>query len=292
MGKESIPTGINKKAKRKVDLVVISDIHLGTYGCHAEELLLYLKSIKPKKVILNGDIIDVWQFKKRYWPKSHMKVIKLLIGWMSQGVEMYYITGNHDEVFRKFSNSEIGSLKILDQLSLDIDGKKAWIFHGDVFDVTMQYSKWLTKLGAIGYDFLILLNKGINNISQFFGKEKISLSKKIKDKVKGAVKFINDFEKTATEIGVEKGYDYVICGHIHQPEMKEFEYGTKKIQYLNSGDWVENLTSLEYHKGSWNIYQFKEEYYANDLKEEEDSTDKSSKEIFGELLNDFNIGKL
>ncbi|WP_196891070.1 UDP-2,3-diacylglucosamine diphosphatase [Aureivirga marina] len=287
---KKLKEGQNRR-KRKVDLVIISDVHLGTYGCHAKELLLYLKSIKPKKVILNGDIIDVWQFKKRYWPKSHMKIIKHLIGWMSQGVEMYYITGNHDEIFRKFVNFEIGSLKIVNQLELEIDGKKAWIFHGDVFDVTMQYSKWLTKLGAIGYDLLILINKLVNNCSQFFGKGKISLSKKIKDKVKSAVKFINDFENTATEIGVEKGYDYVICGHIHQPEMKEFKHGNKRIQYLNSGDWIENLTALEYHKGSWNIFQFKEEYYFSEHEEANDITDKTSKEIFGELLNDFNIGK-
>ena len=148
---------MKKKAlkKRGVDLVVISDIHLGTYGCHAKELLNYLKSIQPKKVILNGDIIDIWQFKKRYWPKSHMKIIKHIIGWITNGVEVYYITGNHDEMLRRFVDFSINSFTIQNKVVLTLDGKKAWFFHGDVFDITMQHSKWLTKLGAVGYDALI-----------------------------------------------------------------------------------------------------------------------------------------
>ena len=131
--------GSNKK--RPIDVVVISDVHLGTYGCHAKELLKYLKSINPKIIILNGDIIDIWQFSKRYWPKSHMKVIKYIIGWISQGKEIYYITGNHDEMLRKFVGFKLGSFVIKNKIVLELDGKKAWFFHGDVFDVTMQHSK-------------------------------------------------------------------------------------------------------------------------------------------------------
>ena len=124
--------------KRKVDIVVISDVHVGTYGCHAKELLHYLKSIKPKTVILNGDIIDVWQFSKRYWPKSHMKIIKQLMHWMTKRIKIYYITGNHDEMLRKFVGFKMGTLEIVNKLELTLpDDKKAWFFHGDVFDVTI-----------------------------------------------------------------------------------------------------------------------------------------------------------
>ena len=113
--------------KRKIDILVLSDIHLGTYGCHAKELLCYLKSIKPKTVILNGDIIDIWQFSKRYWPKSHMKVIKHLMHWMSKGVKIYYVTGNHDEMLRKFVGFKMGSFKIVNKVILELDNNKtAW----------------------------------------------------------------------------------------------------------------------------------------------------------------------
>lgn len=125
--------------KRAADIVVISDVHLGTYGCRAKELLKYLKSIKPKKVILNGDIIDVWHFSKRYWPKSHIKIIKLITSCISKGVEINYITGNHDEMLRKFVGFQLGWFKISNKELFEIDGKKTWVFHGDVFDVTMQY---------------------------------------------------------------------------------------------------------------------------------------------------------
>ena len=283
-----------KMRKRKVDVVVISDVHLGTYGCHAKELLHYLKSIKPKKVILNGDIIDIWQFSKRYWPKSHTKVIKQLLEWISKGVKMYYVTGNHDEMLRKFAGFKMGSLKIVNKVVLDLEGdKKAWIFHGDVFDVTMQHSKWLAKLGAIGYDTLILINRFANFISvKLFKKGKLSLSKKIKNSVKSAVKFINDFEQTAADIGIFQKYDYVICGHIHHPEIKEISNKDGAIQYLNSGDWVENLTALEYNDGQWSIYRFDEtEIEKMKIDEPSRENELNNDELFNNLLNEFNLMK-
>lgn len=250
--------------KRAVDIVVISDVHLGTYGCRAKELHKYLKSIKPERVILNGDIIDVWQFSKRYWPKSHMKIIKLITTWISNGVKVNYITGNHDEMLRKFVGFKMGSFSISNKELLTIDGKKAWIFHGDVFDVTMQHSKSIAKLGAVGYDSLILLNSAINFLASKIGKGPISMSKKIKNSVKSAVKFINNFEKIASDIAIENNYDYVICGHIHQPEIKRIETEAGAVIYLNSGDWVENLTALEYVDGHWQLFSFKENFKIED----------------------------
>jgi UDP-2,3-diacylglucosamine pyrophosphatase LpxH len=279
--------------KRKLDILVLSDIHLGTYGCHAKELLHYLKSIKPKIVILNGDIIDIWQFSKRYWPKSHMKIIKQLMEWMSKGVKIYYITGNHDEMLRKFEGFKMGSFKIVNKLVLDIgEEKKAWFFHGDVFDVTMQNSKWLAKLGAVGYDTLILINRFANFISErIFRKGKLSLSKKIKNSVKTAVKFINSFEQTAADIGIHNKYDFVICGHIHQPEMREIKNEHGKILYLNSGDWIENLTALEYNNNEWTIYKFDEAAFEEISINETDDLELDNNKLFDNMLAEFNLMK-
>lgn len=285
---------MDKIKKRKLDILVLSDIHLGTYGCHAKELLRYLKTVKPKIVILNGDIIDIWQFSKRYWPKSHMKVVKHLMSWMSKGVKMYYITGNHDEMLRKFVGFKMGSLKIVNKIILDLDnGKKAWFFHGDVFDVTMQHSKWLAKLGAVGYDTLILINRIANFISEkIFKRGKLSLSKKIKNSVKSAVKFINSFEQTAADIGISNQYDYVVCGHIHQPEIREVENENGKIIYLNSGDWIENLTSLEYCDGEWKIYRY-DENEMQQLHEHHDEEELlNNTQLFDNMVEEFNLMKL
>lgn len=276
------------KARRKVDIAVVSDVHLGTYGCHARELLAYLKSIRPKTLVLNGDIIDIWQFSKSYWPKSHMQVVRHLMKMINKGVKIYYVTGNHDELMRRFTGFRLGSLKIVNKVLLELeDGKKAWVFHGDVFDVTMQHSKWLAKLGAKGYDTLILINRMANFISErIFRRGKLSLSKKIKNSVKSAVKFINNFEQTAADIGISNQYDYVICGHIHHPEIKVMTTNEGSITYLNSGDWIENLTALEYANGEWRIYQFDEALAAPDPDEE-----LTNSQLFDHLLDEFNLLK-
>lgn len=274
--------------KRSPEIVIISDVHLGTYGCHAEELLRYLKSIKPQRLILNGDIIDMWQFSKRYWPKSHMQVVKHITGLLAKGTKIVYLTGNHDEMLRKFAGFKLGSFQVKNKVILRLGGKRAWIFHGDVFDVTMKYSKWLARLGAVGYDMLILINAFVNWCLTRLGRGKISLSKKVKDSVKGAIKFVNDFETTAADIAISNGYDYVVCGHIHQPEIKEIKTDKGKVTYLNSGDWVENLTALEYDNGSWSIYRYSDDKVAKSIKlPRRLRTKLDNDEIFRDLVNEF-----
>ncbi|WP_316816470.1 UDP-2,3-diacylglucosamine diphosphatase [Pedobacter nyackensis] len=260
-------------SKREVEIAVISDVHLGTYGCHAKELLKYLKSIKPKAIVLNGDIIDIWQFSKRYWPETHMKVVRKLMKFVVEGVPVYYLTGNHDELLRKFADMNMGTFYLQNKLVLELDGKKAWFFHGDIFDVTMQHSKWLAKLGAVGYDTLILINSFVNWFLVLMGREKMSFSKRIKAKFKDAVKFINGFEQTAAELAAEKGYEYVVCGHIHQPEMRSIATDNGAVTYLNSGDWVENLTALEYYDKSWKIFKYEHANFQKDEIEEGELSD-------------------
>ena len=248
--------------KRKLDIVVISDVHLGTYGCDAKKLLNYLNSIEPKHIVLNGDIIDIWQFKKRYFPKSHMKVIKKLMTLSSNGTKVTYITGNHDELLRKFTDTEIGNISIVNKLLLKIDGKKIWFFHGDVFDISIQKAKWIAKLGGWGYDLLIVLNRFVNWMLEKQGKERYSFSQKIKNNVKGAIKYINDFEETASDLAIDNGYDYVVCGHIHQPTIETKTSSKGSTVYMNSGDWVENFTALEYRLKRWKLYKYESDKLA------------------------------
>lgn len=246
--------------RRNLDVVVISDVHLGTYGCHAKELVTYLRSIKPTMLVLNGDIIDGWQFTKSFFPDSHIAVIKEIMELMMRHqTKVYYITGNHDELLRKYSDLSLGLFTLTDKLVIEINKKMTWIFHGDVFDNTTKGSaRFVAKLGSSGYALLILLNKLINCILQAMGKGKLSLSKKVMARVNKAVSKINDLKQIASEIAISKNYDYVICGHIHQPEVSEVETADGKVIYLNSGDWVEHLTSLEYANNEWKIYTYRE----------------------------------
>lgn len=261
--------------QRDLQLLVISDVHLGTYGCHAKELLHYLKTVNPKTLVLNGDIIDMWNFSKSYFPAAHMDVLRYIMKMASRGTRVIYITGNHDEMLRKYTDLILGNLEIVDKLLLDIDGKSAWIFHGDVFDASVKGSaKLLARLGGKGYDLLILINRLINRLLHLMGRDKMSFSKKVKDSVKKAVAFVSNFETTATDIAIDKNYDYVICGHIHVPQMKDVVTPKGKVTYLNSGDWVENLTALEYDQGKWEIFHYDKNFldliYLNEQSAETD----------------------
>ncbi len=249
--------------RRALDLVIISDVHLGTYGCHAKELLTYLRSINPKCLILNGDFIDIWQFKKKYFPKEHMQVLNCILKMAERGTKVYYLTGNHDDSLRRYVNFSTGNIHLRNHMTIQLNQKKYWIFHGDVFDLSIQYSPVIAKIGGKGYDYLIWLNRFVNKVRERLGMSKMSLAGRIKDGVKSAIKFISDFEDKAIRLAAEKGYDYVVCGHIHCPQMRSVTTKDRQIIYLNSGDWVENLTALEYQWGNWTIYKYDEDDYTN-----------------------------
>jgi len=248
--------------KRPLDVAVLSDIHLGSYGCRAKELVNYLKSISPNILILNGDIIDGWQFSKHFFPTSHMQVIKEVMQMITKGTRVFYITGNHDEMMRRYSDIVIGNFTLTDKLVLEIDNKMTWIFHGDVFDnSTKSSAKILAKLGSKGYNILIRFNRLINFILKLLGQERVSISKRVMAGVNKAVSKINDFEMIAAELAIEKKYDYVICGHIHKPQKKIVENKEGKVTYLNSGDWVEHCTALEYQQNEWVIFEYDEKKF-------------------------------
>ena len=270
-------------SRRNLPAVVLSDLHLGTFGCHARELLAYLKSIQPDVLILNGDIIDIWNFKKSYFPKSHFKVVKRLITMAQKGTEIYYITGNHDEMLRRFADADLGHIHVRNKMVFMFGGVKTWIFHGDIFDASIQNARWLAKLGGWSYDLLIWVNRWLNVLLERMGREKYSLSKTIKDSVKKAVKYIGDFEVAAAEMAVRKGYGRVICGHIHQPQMRTIHVGEREIEYLNSGDWIENLTALEWDGTAWSIYQHPD---VRDVEEEDEKVDASARHLLSMLLNE------
>lgn len=274
--------------KRELDIAVISDVHLGTYGCHAHELLNYLKSIQPQTLILNGDIFDMWNFKKSYFPKEQMEVVRRLLKMAVNGTKVYYLTGNHDDVLRQFGELSLGIIHLRNKLVFQVDGKTHWIFHGDVFDPTLHRAKWLAKLGGKGYDLLIRINRFLNLTRKILGLRPYSFSAKVKKGVKGAIRFIGDFEDTAIQLAAEQGYDRVICGHIHQPQIREVcAKNGRMVQYMNSGDWVESLTALECKGGQWSLYEYnKADFSAPNPRLQVPETDKKGYELLREEMLD------
>ncbi len=242
--------------ERNVKLVVLSDVHLGTFGCHAEELLQYLQSIKPETLILNGDFIDGWQFKRSYFPLDHIQVLYEIMKKAMEGTKVYYLAGNHDEFIRKFIPFFSGNIHFREQLEIEIGGRRHLFFHGDAFDFTIRLSPFIARLGGIGYDTLIKINTLINKFRNKFGFERVSFAHMVKSKIKRAINFIKDFEEQAIRYGISRNADFVICGHIHMPKIRVENQGLKKITYVNSGDWIENLTALEYKDHDWYIHKY------------------------------------
>ena len=274
--------------KRNLDILVISDLHLGTYGSEADEVLAYLDTINADKIVINGDFVDIMLFNKRFWPSSHMKVIKYFLDLISQGKEIYYVTGNHDELMRKFLNFKIQNFKIVNQIVLDTDEGKVWIFHGDVFDFSIQ-TQWLTKLAGFLYDYMIIFNSWINKkIMRPLGQKRLNFSKTIKSNVKTAVQYFANFEMKAAEVAQKNGYKYVVCGHIHTPKIESFNINGEQVIYMNSGDWLESLSSLEYVDNKWSIYMHKrtEQEYKGD---NDSRIEMTKKELYKELIAEFKI---
>jgi UDP-2,3-diacylglucosamine pyrophosphatase LpxH len=242
--------------KTDLQIAIISDTHLGTHGCRAAELLAYLKSIHPEVLVLNGDILDIWQIKKSAFPALHLDVVRRILKMASDGTKVYYITGNHDDALRKLGNTHFGNLEIRDHLLLQLGGKSFWIFHGDVFDLNKKYSRQLAIMGSVGYGYLIRLNRIINRFRSVFGLKPTSFAAQIRQNLAHRNKSIQEFEQTATDLAIEKGYDYVICGHSHIPQIRTCMNEKGSTTYLNSGDWIEHLTALEYANNQWRLFEY------------------------------------
>ena len=220
----------------------ISDIHLGTAGCKANYLLDFLKYNESTTLYLVGDIIDGWQLRKGWtWKQSHNDVVQKILRKARKGTRVVYIPGNHDEFARDYLDISFGEIEVCHEaVHTCLDGRRLWVTHGDLFDGVIQHAKWLAYLGDTLYTFILTLNHWFNRIRHRCGLSYWSLSQYLKHKVKNAVSFITDFEEALVEQAQRRGYDGVVCGHIHKAEIRNIN-GTL---YCNDGDWVESLTAL------------------------------------------------
>lgn len=239
---------------KKVEIAVISDVHLGTYGSRAEEVLLYLNSIDPEILVVNGDLVDIWQFRKRYFPKSHLAVLQKIFQFASTGTPVYFLPGNHDDLIRKFGDFSLGNLHIQNELILDINDKKVWFHHGDKYDLSVGHQGLAAFAGRL-YELYILMEKGVNWLLKPFSVN-LQTAKKLKSFSKKISKTVIDFEAKAIDEAINRGFDSMVCGHVHRPQKRRITNKNGQILYLNSGDWVENLSALEYNEGKWKVIRF------------------------------------
>lgn len=236
---------LGHEGPERVRTLFISDVHLGTKGCQAGKLLEFLRLYEADVIYLIGDIVDGWQLKSGwYWPQAHNDVIQKLLRKARKGSRLIYVPGNHDEFLRDFYGTHFGGIEVVeDIIHVAADQKRYLIIHGDLFDVVIQHARWLALLGNKSYDLAIAINTNFNRIRRVFGLPYWSLSKWLKLKVKNAVNFIGEFERTLHGEACRHRVDGVICGHIHHAVIRTEE----GITYINCGDWVESCTAVVEH---------------------------------------------
>jgi UDP-2,3-diacylglucosamine pyrophosphatase LpxH len=223
----------------------ISDIHLGTSGCKAEFLLDFLRHNDSETLYLVGDIVDGWQLRRNWtWKQSHNDVVQKVLRKVRKGTKVIYVPGNHDEFARDFSGLAFGGIEVAHEaVHVTAAGKRLLITHGDLFDGIVQHARWLAIVGDTLYSIALAFNHWYNRIRVKLGRPYWSLSQYLKHKVKNAVSFISDFEHALINEARRRGFDGVVCGHIHKAEIREID----GLLYCNDGDWVESLTALIEH---------------------------------------------
>jgi UDP-2,3-diacylglucosamine pyrophosphatase LpxH len=232
-------------APLRVRTLFLSDIHLGTRGCQAERLLDFMRHYESDTIYLVGDIVDGWQLKFGwYWPQSHNDVVQKLLRKGRKGTRVFYIPGNHDEFLRDYYGTHFGGIEVVEMaVHVGADGKRYLVIHGDLFDVVIRHARWLALLGNHAYGLAIWLNTYFNRIRRFLGLTYWSLSQWAKLKVKNAINFIGEYERTLAAEAGRRGVDGVICGHIHHAVIRT----ACGIRYINCGDWVESCTAIVEH---------------------------------------------
>jgi len=225
--------------------VFISDLHLGTPGCQASALLDFLRDHPSESLYLVGDIIDGWQLRRRwFWPQTHNDVVQKVLRRARKGCRVVFVPGNHDEFARQFDGHHFGGIEVRNEaVHTTVDGRLLWIIHGDHFDGVIQGAKWLAYLGDNLYEFSLRVNRHLNSWRARMGLPYWSLSQYLKHRVKSALNYVADFERAVAGEARHRGYQGVVCGHIHRPEMRSID-GTL---YCNDGDWVESLSALVEH---------------------------------------------
>jgi UDP-2,3-diacylglucosamine pyrophosphatase LpxH len=229
----------------RVRTLFLSDLHLGTKGCQADQVLAFLKRYDSDTIYLVGDIIDGWRLKSGwYWPQAHSDVVQKLLRKVRKGSRLIYVPGNHDDFLRSFIGNSFGRIEILDEAIHDaVDGKRYLVIHGDQFDLVVRHARWLALLGDGAYTAALVVNTHLNAIRRRLGLTYWSLSAWAKFKVKNAVNYISRFEEFLSSEAKRQNVDGVICGHIHHAAMHD-QCG---ILYVNTGDWVESCTAVVEH---------------------------------------------
>jgi UDP-2,3-diacylglucosamine pyrophosphatase LpxH len=222
--------------------VFLSDVHLGSKDCRAKELLEFLAGVETDHLFLVGDIVDFWSLRRSFfWPQEHNEVLRTILDMAKEGTRVIYVPGNHDDDIREFCGSQFGNLTIRRKyVHSTADGREFLVMHGDEFDTAVKCSRWLARFGAVAYEFMMRINRGVNVCRRALGLKYWSLATYVKLRLANAVRYVEAFETAAAQAARSRNLSGIICGHIHRASVREID----GVLYCNDGDWVESCTAL------------------------------------------------
>jgi UDP-2,3-diacylglucosamine pyrophosphatase LpxH len=233
---------------RPVRSIFISDVHLGTRACQADRLLEFLRAYESDHLFLVGDIIDFWAMRGRgiYWSAAQNTFVQKVLKRARHNVHVVFIPGNHDEAAREHTGVSFGNIQVEPEyVHTAADGRRYLLIHGDQFDGVTKYHRWLAILGDHAYSLVVRLNVAFSWARRTLGLSSYwSLSGYAKRKVKTAVSFMYDFERSVIRHAKERAVDGIICGHIHGAALRQLE----GVTYINCGDWVDSCTAVLEHR--------------------------------------------
>lgn len=227
---------------RRWRTIWLSDVHLGTRACRSERLLEFLAANESENLYLVGDIVDGWGIKRSwYWNDEHNRILKAVLDKSSRGTRVAYVTGNHDEFLRGYAGLMLGGIALKNEaVHRTADGRDLLVTHGDQFDACVRNRRWLALLGDRAYEACQKLNVVLNALRRPLGYEHWSLADYLKRRVKNAISYVGSYELAAASEARRRGFDGIVCGHIHHPALREID----GIAYCNTGDWVDSCTAL------------------------------------------------
>jgi UDP-2,3-diacylglucosamine pyrophosphatase LpxH len=235
----------NEPEPRRYRTLFLSDLHLGAKASQAHLLLDFLRHNDADTIYLVGDIVDGWKLRRGWhWPQAHNDVVQKMLRKARKGARVVYVPGNHDEFARDYTGLTFGGVEVAEHAVHETaDGRRLLVIHGDQFDIVVRHARWLAFFGDWAYDAAVSANTQLNRLRRLFGVGYWSFSAWAKLRVKEAVNFIGDFEKTLAAEALRRGVDGVVCGHIHHATIRTIE----GVLYVNTGDFVESCTAVAEH---------------------------------------------
>lgn len=238
---------------RYPQLAVISDLHLATRACRVRQVMAYLDGIRPRTLVLAGDILDLFWSHRGYWPDGHQRVLDRILRHAADGAEVVYLTGNHDGALCAHHGLTVGGLRLARHYDCTLDGRRTLFIHGDQVPLRNRPPTWRERLADRTYDHLLEVNGLTKRFTELMGVRPWSVATWIKQAIPGVVTFMDAFRKTVAAHAAACGYEAVVCGHIHHPEIAPVAIGDRTVTYLNAGDWVEHASALEFDGHAWTV---------------------------------------